>query len=152
MCSHHYHPRRVVETFVLVAVVAAFAWLLFGAFTVVEKPLLRDYMVFPLLIWLTFRFNQRVMASALFLFATIAIWNTLQGWGCFGFAAQTATEHLTSFQMFLMVTTFSGFRLNAIVSEHKKAVVALRESKEVLEIQRWRLESIIEGTHIGTWE
>ncbi len=123
-------PRRMVETIVLIAMLAGLAWLLYGPFTVAEKPLLRNYMVFPLLIWLAFRFNQRGMASALLLFATIAIWNTLQGWGYFGFAAQNVTEHLTSVQMFLMVMTFSGLLLNAMVTEHKQAVVALRESEE----------------------
>ena len=123
-------PRLVVEAIVLVLILATFAWLLSGRFTHAEKPLLRNYMVFPLLIWLAFRFSQRAISSGLLLFTVITIWNTLQGYGYFGSAAQTMTERLASVQLFLIVTAFSGLFLNTMVIERKKLTEALRLDEE----------------------
>jgi PAS domain S-box-containing protein len=125
-------PRRLVEAVLLVLVLVTFAWLLFGKFTVAEEPVLRNYMLFPLLIWLGFRFSPRGMASALTLVAAIAIWNTLQGYGIFGFSDQTVTGHLVSVQMLLSVAAFSGLLLSAVVAERKQAGGALRDTNELL--------------------
>ncbi len=123
-------PRRIVEAVLLVLVLVMFAWLLFGPFTVAEEPVLRNYMLFPLLIWLAFRYSPRGMASALILLAAIAIWNTLQGHGIFGFAGQTVTQHLLSVQKLLGVTTFTGLLLSAIVAEQKRGEGALKQNEE----------------------
>ena len=123
-------PRRIVEAVLLVLVLVMFAWLLFGSFTVAEEPVLRNYMLFPLLIWLAFRYSPRGMASALTLLAAIAIWNTLRGYGIFGFAGQTVTQHLLSVQLLLSVAAFSGLLLSAIVAEQKQGQGALKQSEE----------------------
>jgi PAS domain S-box-containing protein len=123
-------PRRLVEAVFLVITLTAFSWLLFGNFTVAEEPVLRNYMLFPILIWLAFRYSPRGMASALTLLAAIAIWNTLQGHGIFGFADQSVTQHLVSVQMLLCVTSFTGYLLSAIVTEQKLGMEKLRESED----------------------
>jgi PAS domain S-box-containing protein len=123
-------PRRILEAVVLILVLVVFCWLLFGRFTRAEEPLLRNYMLFPFLIWLAFRFSQRGMASALTILAIIAIWNTMQGFGIFGFADQSVTEHLVSVQLLLCVLSFTGLLLCAIVTERKQSEINLRESED----------------------
>jgi PAS domain S-box-containing protein len=123
-------PHRMAEAFLLIIFLIAFSWLLFGSFTDAQKPLLRNYMLFPFLIWMAFRFSQRGMASALTILAIIAIWNTLQGYGIFGFPDQSVTEHLVSLQLLLSVLSFTGLLLSAIVSERKKSEIDLRESED----------------------
>ena len=70
---------------------------------------LRNYMLFPLLIWLAFLLGPRGVARVLLLVAVIATWNTLRGYGIFSFTNQDQAEHLVSLQIFLAVETFSGF-------------------------------------------
>jgi PAS domain S-box-containing protein len=123
-------PRRLVEAVALVFALTAFAWLLFGPFTVAEEPVLRNYMLFPLLIWLAFRYSPRGMSSALMLLAVIAVWNTLRGYGIFAFADQNVTEHLVALQMLLTVVAFSGLFLSAMLTELKQAGQSLRESED----------------------
>ena len=123
-------PRRLTEAVLVVLALVVCAWLLFGPFTVAEKPVLLNYMLFPLLIWLAFRYSPRGMIGALLLLATIAIWNTLQGYGIFAFAGQTVTERLVQVQMLLNVLAFSGLLLSVIVSELNQAHATLRQSED----------------------
>ncbi len=122
--------QKFTELILLVLVLTLFASLLFGPFTRAEEPLLRNYMIFPLLIWLAFRFSPREMSNALLLFSGIAIWNTLRGYGIFGFADQSRAEHLLALQMYLGIAVFSGLLLSAIVNERKQAAKAIRASEE----------------------
>jgi PAS domain S-box-containing protein len=126
-------PRRVIEAMLLILGLVAFAWLLFGNFTIAEQPNLRTYMLFPIMIWLAFRYAPRGMASALALVAFIAVWNTLQGYGIFALAAQTKTQHLLSLQLFLMVTVFSGLFLSAIITERRQVEEDLYAKTEELD-------------------
>jgi diguanylate cyclase (GGDEF)-like protein len=110
---------QIIEMVLLVLIPTVFAWLLFGPVTVAEEPLLRNYMFFPLLIWLAFRFTLRGVDTTLLLVSVIAIWGTMRGYGIFSFADQTRTEHLVALQVFLIVLNFSGLFLSAMVTERK---------------------------------
>jgi diguanylate cyclase (GGDEF)-like protein/PAS domain S-box-containing protein len=128
--------RQIVETSILVVIIAVFTWLLYGPFTIAEKPLLRNYMLFPLLIWFAFLLGPRGVARVLLLIAVIATWNTLHGYGIFSFASQNQAEHLVSLQIFLAVETFSALILSTIITERRKseaqtitALKALRDSE-----------------------
>ena len=130
-------PRHIVDGVLIALSLTLFAWLVFGSFTVAEKPILRSYMVFPLLIWLVFRFSPRNVATALLLFSVAAVWNTLHGHGLFSFESQTWSEHLGSLQIFLSVLTFSGLLLSTIVTARKQA-------EKALQISEAKFRSIIE--------
>ncbi|MDD2921390.1 MAG: MASE1 domain-containing protein, partial [Anaerolineales bacterium] len=121
---------KVAEAALHAAFMIFFAALLFGPFTRAEEPLLRNYMLFPLLIWLAFRFTSRDMANALLAFSGIAIWNTLQGYGIFSFLGQSLVQRLMALQLYLGVAAFSGLLLSAMISERKRAGEAIRASEE----------------------
>jgi len=121
--------RRTLEAVFLLSIMLSFAWLLFGGFTDPAHPLLRNYMVFPFVIWLAFRFRLHGMTGALLLFAAFAIGYTLQDIGIFAIAGQTLSEHLISVQIYLSVTTFSGFLLNALITERNHAEIVLQTSE-----------------------
>jgi len=122
--------RQVIETAFITLGLAGFAWLLFGKFTLAEEPILRNYMLFPFLIWLSFRYSPRGMSTVLIAVAGIAIWNTMQGYGIFAFANQDVTHHLISLQMLLSVITFSGLFLSALLIERRQAEETIRESED----------------------
>ncbi len=139
--------RRTLEAVFLLSIMLSFAWLLFGGFTDPAHPLLRNYMVFPFVIWLAFRFRLHGMAGALLLFAAIATGYTLQNIGIFAIAGQTLSEHLISVQIYLSVTTFSGFLLNALITERNHADIVLQASEANF---RNLAESAPEGILIGS--
>lgn len=137
-------PRRVVEAVLIGLTLSVFAWLTFGSFTTAETPLLRNYMVFPLLAWLAFRFSPRGVVTVLLVFSVIAIWNTMQGHGIFSFASQTRTEHLVSLQMFLAVVICSGLFLSSMVAGRRQAEAAVEAGAVRYRQMARRLEMIRE--------
>ncbi|GAB4538075.1 MAG: hypothetical protein Fur002_00970 [Anaerolineales bacterium] len=122
--------RHFAEYFLHLALSVLFAALLFGPFTQAESPVLRNYMVFPLIIWAAFRFSAHGMSSSTLIFALIAIWNTSQGNGIFSAAGQSAEQRISALQIYLSVVAFSGLLLNAVVKERKEAEKSLRLSEE----------------------
>ncbi len=139
-------PRsRLYESIFIVFALMIFSWLLFGPFTVAEKPFIRTFMLFPILIWSAFRFSMRSMAGALFLIAIIAVWNTVLGYGTFAFKHQTVSENLVSVQLFLTVAVFSGLFLTTMILDRKQAEKALRESEKKL-IEANKI------AELGNWE
>jgi diguanylate cyclase (GGDEF)-like protein/PAS domain S-box-containing protein len=143
--SRTFSAKKITEMILLVFLLVVFALLLFGPFTQAEKPFLRNYMLFPLLIWLAFRFTPLEMANLLLLFAGIAIWNTQQGYGIFSFPTQTRTEHLISLQIYLGVVSFSGSLLSAMVSERK-------QTGEVLRLAEAKYRAIFENAPVGIFQ
>lgn len=121
-------PRIILEGILLLSLILSFGWLLFGPFTDAANPLLRNYMVFPFLIWLGFRFRVPSIAGTLILFSSLAIGLTLQDNGIFAIEKQTLTQHLISLQLFLFILTFSGLILSALVTERFHGKYALNES------------------------
>jgi diguanylate cyclase (GGDEF)-like protein len=82
----------------------------------------RDYplgfLAVPLLVWPAFRFGQRESATALAVFATIAVWGTLHGFG--PFALGSPNESLLLLQVFMGVLAMTAMALAALVSERKR--------------------------------
>ena len=136
---------RLFEFAFTAFILITFSWLLFGSFTVAERPLLRTFMLFPILIWSAFRFSIRSMASSLLLISIIAVWNTILGHGTFAFIHQTASQNLVSLQIFLTVAVFSGLFLNTMILDRKQAEIALRQSEKKL-IEANKI------AELGNWE
>jgi diguanylate cyclase (GGDEF)-like protein/PAS domain S-box-containing protein len=136
--------QKALEMVLLAFILIFFAWLLFGPFNDAEEPILRNYMFFPLLIWIAFRFELRDMASALLTFSAVAIWQTFQGHGIFAFAHQSRAEHFLALQIYLNVVAFSGLLLSAVVSDRRRVEHVLQESRSELATAQLL-------AHIGHW-
>jgi PAS domain S-box-containing protein len=129
--------RQWVEIVLQTVLIALFAQLLFGTFTVAARPILRVYMLFPILIWMAFYYRPRGMTAMLSMLAFIALWNTLQGHGIFSISEQGVIQRIMLTQVFLAVYAFSGLLLSAVITERKiaesqkeAAFKKLRESEE----------------------
>ena len=129
---------EIIEVVILSLALVAFAWLIFGPLNSKDSSVLRNYMVFPIVIWLAFRFNLRGMTSALTMLAVTTIWILLHGNGFVTFKNMNITEHLVNFQVFLSVLTFTGLLVNTIVAERKLGKDALKESES-------RYQSLVES-------
>ncbi len=124
--------KRLWELALFFLILISFALPLFGVFTQAEKPLLRNYMLFPLLIWAAFRFNTRDLLDSLFAYSAVAVWNTQRGFGVFSFPLEAQMENFPSLQIYLSVVLFSGLLISAMVNERKNVERALRESRNLL--------------------
>ncbi len=78
-----------------------------------------EFLCFPVLIWVAFRFGQREAATAIFLLSGIAIRGTLLGFGPFARPAQN--ESLLLLQAFMGITSVMIVALATVVSQHKRA-------------------------------
>lgn len=102
-----------------------------------------EFLCIPFLMWAAFRFSQRETATASFLLCGIAIWGTLRGFG--PFAWKSPNESLLLLQSFMGVIAIMAVALASIVSEHKRAEQALRQSEE-------RYALAVEGSNEGLWD
>ncbi len=144
--------RQILETSFLVVIMAVFAWLLYGPFTIAENPLLGNYMLFPLLIWMAFLLGPRGAARVLLLVAVIATWNTLHGFGIFSFINQDQAENLLSLQIFLAVETFSGLILSTIITERRKAEAQKETALQAMRESEAKFQVIFDDAPIGIFQ
>ena len=114
---HSKTPLRIIEGTLLSIGLAGFSWLIFGSFLITEEPVFGNYILFPLLIWLAFRFSPRGMTSNLTIVSIIAIWNILNGNANLAFGNRTVTEQLVYIQVYLSVLVFSGLLMSAMITE-----------------------------------
>ncbi len=92
-----------------------------------------EFLCFPLLVLLAFRFTQRETATATALLSGIAVWGTLNDYG--PFLAESKNESLLLLQTFMSVTAIMGLIIAAVVAERKQALGELRRSHAQLDIR-----------------
>jgi len=78
-----------------------------------------EFLIFPVLIWVAFRFGPREAATAIFLVAGIAVWGTLHGLG--PFIRESENASLLLLQSYTDVTGVMTMAMTALVSERQKA-------------------------------
>ncbi|PYV16898.1 MAG: hypothetical protein DMG21_10185 [Acidobacteria bacterium] len=78
-----------------------------------------EFLIFPLLIWVAFRFSPREAATVIFLMAGIAVWDTLRGLGPFVRESQNAS--LILLQSYADVTGVMTLAVTALVLERQRA-------------------------------
>jgi len=124
--------RFVEAAALLVALVAVSATVfLFGGW---RYP----YLLFPLLIWATLRFEQRGAATAGFVVAAIAVAGVVHGET--PLAGHSTTFGVQVLQALLAVVAISLLVLGAILSERDAATRALAEAQELAHIGSWEWE------------
>jgi PAS domain S-box-containing protein len=129
-------PRRLVEWILLLAALSALAALIFGPFNKPDRPLLRSYVIFPLLLWAGLRYSPRGAMLMLLPPAAIAIWGTAQGYGIFAPAGLPLKDRMFLVQSFLCVAAFSEMTLVAVVAERQRSAQATKEREHNLRLQR----------------
>lgn len=94
-----------------------------GVFPSHHYPL--TVLVWPVMIWVAFRFGPREAATAMLIVSAIAIWRTLAGFG--PFSAYTANESLVLLQMWTGITAVTSLVLAAAVAVQRDIQGTLRE-------------------------
>jgi PAS domain S-box-containing protein len=116
---------RVMEAIVVLALLTATAWIVFGVRYADLLIVPRPYMLFPLLVWAALRSSQRGATTMQLPLAAIALGSTLLGMGEFPLGGQTRTDRLLLVQMFLSAASLAGLIPAAMFAERKRAEEAL---------------------------
>jgi len=90
------------------------------------------YPVFPFIIWMALRFEQRETASAIILVSAIAIWGTIHDLG--PFASGSLDQRLILLTTFMAVLAVTGLVLGAITAERRRAEESLERARDQLEV------------------
>jgi PAS domain S-box-containing protein len=153
------HPRprgwRVVE-----AVGLAVALIGISSIVIVtDLPIL--FLVFPVLGWAAWRFQQPGAAPAALLSSLFATWAAIEGRGLF--AGQTLSAKMLTLQAFNVSVAFTSFFFATVVSERARARLELEAAAATLEgrvrertaevtTANDRLAEAQELAHLGSWD
>ena len=123
--------RRYLEVMAATVLLSGVTWYVFSnnpPTGILHQALL--YVIFPFIIWVSLRFNQRGAAIAVFIVSGIAIWNTIQSQGPFSY--ESLNDSLVLLQTFMAVVSLISLILAATTMERQKSAVALRQKVEDL--------------------
>lgn len=124
-----------------------------------DLPIL--FLLFPVLGWAAWRFQQPGAAPAALLSSLFATWAAIEGRGLF--AGQTLSGKMLTLQAFNVSVAFTSFFFATVVSERARARLELEEAAAALEErvrQRTmevttasdRLAEAQELAHLGSWD
>ena len=119
-----WNRAQVLEALALAAVTALVTFAMFGGlFPSRHYPL--TVLLWPVLIWVAFRFNPREATAAIVIVSAIAIGRTLQGVG--PFSIYTANERLVLLQVWTGITAVTSLVLAAVVAVQRELQGTWRE-------------------------
>jgi PAS domain S-box-containing protein len=89
------------------------------------------YPVFPIVIWVALRFEQRETAIAVLIASAVAVWQTIQDQG--PFVSGSLDRRLGLLVTFMAVLAITGLALGAVAKERRRAEASLRRANDELE-------------------
>jgi PAS domain S-box-containing protein len=137
--------RRLLEAAAIIGCVLLVSLIGFGR--EVNNPLSRyiRFLLYPSVLWVTFRFGQRGAITAVFSVACVAIWGTLHGFG--PFVLPDPNESLLFLQGYLGAFAVTNLVLGALVSERQRAEEGLQQAKdELAQSNEWLEKRVRERT------
>jgi PAS domain S-box-containing protein len=120
--------RRTGEFLLMLAAVFIISLLAFGGSFAAPFSRFPRFLMYPLVVWGAYRFEQRGAISVALMLACVGIWGTLHGFG--PFATENRNESLVLLQVFISTVAVTGLVLGAVVSERRQAEEALRRKEE----------------------
>jgi PAS domain S-box-containing protein len=153
------HPiprgRKVLEAIALVAIVGGTSSLI----VITDLPIL--FLLFPVLGWAAWRFQQLGAAPAALVVSMFATWAAVEERGIF--SGLTLSGRMFTLQVFNATVAFTSFFFAAVVSERLHARRALEEAAARLEERVRRRTTELSGAnerlaeaqelaHVGSWD
>ncbi len=106
--------KRTIEAIILVCILFSVSWIIFGQDT--HYPI--DFIIFPILLWVAFRFGVREIVTATTILSAVAIWGTLSGKGPFVRTSQN--ESLLLLQSFIAVVAITKAMVASVVAQSRQ--------------------------------
>ncbi len=125
------HRRAYVEGGLLLLIVAAGTWFVFGSLSpggILHQAMI--YVLFPFIIWAAIRFGQHGATLAIATVSGIAIFGTASGMG--PFSLESKNDSLVLLQTFTAVVALTGLILAAATMERRRASNALSKRADDL--------------------
>jgi PAS domain S-box-containing protein len=108
------------------------------------------YLSLPCLLWAALRFDQRIVTSAIVLMAGVALWGAKNGYGPFVQPSRNAS--LLLLISFVGTASLMTLLVAAVMRERKKAEAEKSKLGSELELQRRRIEDIVQHVPGIVWE
>jgi len=108
------------------------------------------YLSLPCLLWAALRFDQRIVTSAIVLMAGVALWGAKHGYGPFVQPSRNAS--LLLLISFVGTASLMTLLVAAVMMERKKAEAETSKLGSELELQRRRIEDIVQHVPGIVWE
>jgi PAS domain S-box-containing protein len=114
----------------LLLLVGAVSWLAMAFEPTEGSPVTANpYMIFPLLLWVAFRFGPPAAAAANIVVAGVTLWFGSQALGRFGAPGFSATDQVLQVWVFLAAVVSTSLMTAAVLCERKAATEQLRLSE-----------------------
>lgn len=108
------------------------------------------YLCLPCLLWAALKFDQRIVTTAIVVMAALAVWGASQGYG--PFVQPNPNVSLLLLISFVGTSSLMTLVVGAVSSERRKAEAAKDKLGSELEINRRRIEDIVEHVPGVVWE
>jgi PAS domain S-box-containing protein len=108
------------------------------------------YLSLPCLLWAALRFDQRIVTSAIVLLAGVALWGPKHGYGPFVQPSRNAS--LLLLISFVGTASLMTLLVAAVMTERKKAEADKSRLASELELQRRRIEDVVQHVPGIVWE
>jgi PAS domain S-box-containing protein len=130
--SGKWSTQHKIELVAFAIALALAGFIAFGSVTTASgfSPLLL-VLTLPLVIWAAFRFDQREVVLAIATLAAFAVGFTVAGRG--PLASTSVDVSLVQLLIFTSVVAVTGLVISAVVGERRRAMEALRRSRDELE-------------------
>lgn len=129
----HHSWKEYLETFIWLSFLMSASWMILCSRTrtaFYRYPL--EYLIFPFVVWASFRFGQRSVSLANLIVAGYAILGLAREGSPFLKLADTIAQATLSLQAFVIIVAITSLILNAIVAERRLAEESLRLSQASL--------------------
>ncbi len=113
-------PRRALEWIGMLAGTILISQVVFGGWFLENEHHLLQFLCFPFLLWVAFRFGPRGACTSNFLMSTIAIVGTFRGYGPF-ILPDDPNSTLLSLQTFIATAAMSSLIVAVVVLQIRKA-------------------------------
>lgn len=118
---------RAVEAVLLLTTSVVFVQSIFGVEVGYDNVFLFPYVILPVLVWATLRFDLLGAVTTLALLAVVVVWNTGRGLGPFVLWSVDTAPVLAA-QAFLSVAALTTLTFAAVITEHKQAKLTVQEA------------------------
>jgi PAS domain S-box-containing protein len=108
------------------------------------------YLCLPCLLWAAFRFDQRIVTTAIVVMASVAVWGASQNYG--PFVQPNPNVSLLLLISFVGTSTLMTLLVGAVTNERRKAEADRAKLGSELEMNRRRIEDIVAHVPGVVWE
>ena len=134
-----WNGREMLEAGFLALLLSLLASIVFGPISIPFRDAPLDFLCFPVIVWIAYRFEERATATATLLLSMIALYGTLHGRG--PFAGRSPNQSLILLQAFMGVTAVMSLGLACILAERRRGQEALGSLGTDLELRIKRTAS-----------